>query len=90
MGATGLEIEYKDGYEEVCAMSGYMGVGIASLPSTEADACTLHSLLADFRRPQTITLSNNKSVRISVRSYDSFGETAFRVSLQARPDSKNT
>ena len=88
MGATGLEIEYRDRHEEVCAMSGNMGVGIACLPSSEADACNLRDLLVAIRRPQTITLSNNKSVRISVRSYDSFGETAFRVSLQARPDNK--
>jgi hypothetical protein len=31
--ADSLEIEYKDGQEEVCAMRGCVGVGIASLDS---------------------------------------------------------
>ncbi len=86
MGATGLEIEYKNGQEEVCAMRGNFGIGIASLPSTGADACTLRELLFDLRRrPHTISVSNNRSVRITVRTFDSFGETAFRVLLQASP-----
>ena len=46
MGAGGLNVEYKDGTEHVCAMKGQMGVGIAQFRSDGVEAQALREELA--------------------------------------------
>jgi hypothetical protein len=85
-GADGLDIEYKDGCEEVCAMKGCVGFGIASLDSSSEEARDLRRQLhAIGKRGETISTAGG-TFRLKVRTYDSFGETAYRVEIRARPN----
>ncbi len=45
LGADMLEVEYKDGYEEVFALKGSVGYGIARLPSSSGEAASLRDEL---------------------------------------------
>jgi len=84
LGADGLDIEYKDGHEEVCAMKGSFGFGIASIPSSSEEASTLRDQLrAVGRKGKTITTAAG-DFRVKVSPYESFGETAYRVQIQKR------
>ena len=81
-GADALDIEYKDGHEEVCAMKGNVGFGIASLDSSSEEAQALREHLGAIgRKGKTITAAG-VSYRLKVRTHDSFGEEAFRVSIE--------
>ena len=85
-GADGLEIEYKDGHEQVCAMKGCLGFGIARFPSSSEEAGALRDqLCAIGRRGTTITTSAGDA-RLKVSTYESFGETGYRVQIQTRPN----
>ncbi len=44
-GADTLEIEYKDGHEDVCAIKGGIGFGIASIESSSEDARAMREQL---------------------------------------------
>ena len=83
LGAHVLEIEYKDGYEEVYALKGNTGVGIAMLPSNGSEATILRRQLHDStRRKRRVSVEGSRySLRVS--EYDSFGETAYRVEIVA-------
>lgn len=84
LGGDGLEVEYKDGYESVCAMRGNVGVEIASLPSSGEDACELRKrLLAMTRKRETISIQGNTWI-LRAKRYDSFGEAAFSVSIHEK------
>ena len=88
LGAAELDIEYKNGCEEVCAMNGNMGVGIASLDSSGEEASALRKqVIAIGKKGKTITVAD-ADFRVTVATYDSFGETAYRVSIQTKPTSK--
>lgn len=80
-GADSLDIEYKDGYEEVSAMKGSFGFGIASLPSASEEATGLRRQLRSIgRRGRTIRTPAG-DFRVTVSSYESFGEMAYRVRM---------
>ncbi|MEI7833788.1 MAG: hypothetical protein WCJ56_11405 [bacterium] len=82
LGASVLEIEYSHGKEEVCAIFESMGIGIASLPSSGDEAVALRDVLYSHRRkPLTLTFAGQKRVKLTVKTYDSFGETAYRVTI---------
>ena len=84
-GADGLEIEYKDGHEEVCAMKGCFGFGIARMPSSSEEATALRDqLCAIGRKGKTITTAAG-DFRLKVSPFESFGETAYLVEIQKRP-----
>jgi hypothetical protein len=85
-GANMLEIEYKDGNEEVYAMTGNCGCGlgysIALLPSSSPEAASLRKELHGM-------VARNRRIRVAgcdyvlrCSKYDSFGEDAFRVELR--------
>ena len=76
------EVEYKDGYEELTAIAGDFGIGIGSLRSTSQDAATLwHELYQCARRKRQIVVDGDKC-ELHGRTYDSFGEQAYRVRLR--------
>jgi hypothetical protein len=81
-GADAIEVEYKDCREEVVAMCGPIGFGIASIPSSEAKGTALREELWGLRRRATIIMVSNVAYRVRVRTYDSFGEKAFRVDFE--------
>ncbi|MBI2918054.1 MAG: hypothetical protein HYY01_08665 [Chloroflexi bacterium] len=84
--ADTLEIEYKDGREDVCALRGKTGAGIASIESTSEDARTLREhLYAIGREGRSITVGG-RSYHLTVVTYHSFGEDAFRVKIRKTPN----
>ena len=84
-GADELDIEYKDGREEVFAVKGAMGLGIASLDSSGEEATTLRKqLYAVVRKGKTIRVQRAR-YRLTATVYDSFGEDAFRVTIRRGP-----
>jgi hypothetical protein len=81
-GADGLEIEYKDGHEEVCAMKGSFGVGIARFPSLSDDARCLRDQFHAIRRKGRRVTTDAGDFLLRASTYDSFGETAYRVQIR--------
>ena len=86
LGATSIDVEYKDGYEWVFARSGNTGFGIASYKSNSADAKELREdLYAAKKRKNVRTVVNGQVYILKVRIWDSFGEDAFAVSIEPAP-----
>jgi hypothetical protein len=81
LGAERLEVEYKDGYEEVLAIVGEFGFGVGRLSSTSQDAALLrHELYQCTRRRRQIVVDGD-TYELRGQTYDSFGEVAHRVRL---------
>lgn len=81
LGADRLEVEYKDGYEEVSAIAGDFGFGIGTYRSTGQDATELrHELDQCTRRKRQIVVGGD-TYELRGRIYYSFGEEAYRVRL---------
>ncbi|MCP4168884.1 MAG: hypothetical protein GY759_23720 [Chloroflexi bacterium] len=82
MGASGLEIEYKYGYEEICAMSDNLGFGIGRLESSSEEAILLREELFTIHKNKKTTFRvNSKKYVVRVKIFDSFGEDAFYVTI---------
>ena len=81
MGAGGLNVEYKDGTEYVCAMKGQMGEGIAQFRSDGVEAQALREELARLSGKRGDTKVGEGEDTIRVETYESFGETAFLVEI---------
>lgn len=81
-GADRLEIEYKDGHEEVCAMKGSLGVGIARFPALSDEARCLREHLHAIRRKGRRITTDAGDFILRASTYDSFGETAYRVRIR--------
>ncbi len=81
VGADALDIEYKGGYEEVFAMCGSVGHGIASLKSTSPEAESLRTeLQAMVRRNRNLAIAD-REYKLRCRVHQSFGEDAYRVEI---------
>lgn len=85
-GADALEIEYKDGREDVCALKGGIGFGIASIESSSDEARALREQLYAIGKEGKIISVGGESYHVAVITYDSFGEDAFRVKIERRPN----
>lgn len=81
LGAVELEVEYKDGKEEVAAMKGPLGFGVASLDSSSPEAEALREELCEIEERSRIVSVDGRECGLRVETYDSFGETAFRLFL---------
>ena len=89
LGGDALDVDYRAGHEEVCAMRGAIGWGIASLRSSSREGIALreelHGLMHKRRR---VMIGGDAYVLVGTKR-DSFGETAFRVDVRparrARP-----
>lgn len=81
-GADALDVEYKDGYEEVFAMTGAVGYGIARLRSSGPEAASLRKELRGITRRKRRIRVDGRDYELRGRAYDSFGEEAFRVELR--------
>jgi hypothetical protein len=82
LGAEQLDVEYKEGYEEVTAIARDLGFGICRLRSTSDEAATLrHELSQNTRRKRQIVVDGD-NYELHARTYDSFGERAYRVRLR--------
>lgn len=81
MGADEIEIEYKDGYEEIIASKGGFGFGIDRLESNTDETMRLLKRIHELRKRKRITISGKK-YKIQIHIYDSFGENAYRIKFQ--------
>ncbi len=84
LGADQLDVEYKDGYERICAMKAHVGIGIATLKSSGAEACDLRERLYAMTRKKASISVQGKAYTLKAELYDSFGEDAFRVAIHEK------
>lgn len=82
LGADAPDVEYKDGYDEVYAMSGAVGYGIARLRSSGPEAVSLRRELHGIARRKRRLRVDDRDYELRCRVRDSFGEEAFRVELR--------
>ncbi len=82
LGADTLEIEYRDGYEEVSVLKGGVGFEIARLPSSGGRAASLRKELENLRKKRVKVAVSGAPYEIRTRAYDRFGEQAFEVRLR--------
>jgi len=82
LGADHLEIEYKDGCEEACAMKSGFGWGIASIRSSSPEAKSLRNELYALAKKKQRVKVDDHTYQLRARIFDSFGEDAFRVELR--------
>jgi hypothetical protein len=82
-GAKMLKIEYDEGYEEVYACHGDVGVSIGCrIPSSSEEAKSLRAeLYAMGKHPRRIEVGGC-TYELRCRTYDSFGEDAFEVKFR--------
>jgi len=87
LAADALDVEYKDGFEEVFANNGPIGFCIARLESSRQEAVRLREAcdrLSRQKRPRRISVAGLEySLRCA--TFDSFGEEAFHLTLRPSP-----
>jgi hypothetical protein len=88
-GGDSLDIEYKDRHEEVCAMRGPIGFGIARFPSSSKEAVALRQALYQMAKRRTTVTVDEIDYDVRVRIYDSFDEDAFRVQFKQAATGSN-
>lgn len=83
-GAKRLNIEYDEGYEEVFASQGDVGLSIGCrIPRSSEQAKSLRAELhAMGKRPRRIEVGG-RVFEMRCRTYDSFGEDAFEVTFRS-------
>jgi hypothetical protein len=84
-GADDMEIEYKNGREEVFAVSSGIGVAIASLDSSSEEARLLREELYAIAKKKRVVRISGCTYIVRVQIFDSFGEDAFRVTIKRTP-----
>lgn len=82
LGADTIQVEYRDGYEEICVLKGGVGFEIARWPSSGRPAVALRQELHELRNRRTTVIIRGAAYEIRARAYDSFGEQAFEVRLR--------
>ncbi|MEA3335682.1 MAG: hypothetical protein U9R25_07195 [Chloroflexota bacterium] len=83
IGASELEIENKDGYEEIFAMQGGIGFAIARLEASTEEATLLREELYKIEKSKgrRITAAGARHT-VQVEIFESFGEDLFQVTLE--------
>jgi hypothetical protein len=82
LGAEVLEVESRDGHEEVVAYTGPSGRLLARLRGDTPEACALREDLYATRRRLLRFTVRGQEFGLRAEVYDSFGEDAFRVALR--------
>ena len=82
LGADQLEIEYKDGAEEVFAMKSGVGLGIGSFRSSSPEAKSLRNELYALAKKRQRAKIDEHTYELRARIFDNFGEDAFRIALR--------
>ena len=80
-GASEMEVEYKDGWEEVCAVGSGIGVGIARFESNSAEARALRKTLYAIPKKGQVAHIRGCAYLLRVRVYENFGEDAFHLTM---------
>jgi hypothetical protein len=89
-GSEAVEVEYKDGYDEIFPLSGPSGVSLGiRLESSSNEAKSLRAdLYGIAKKRRRITVGGGK-YELRCQVYDSFGEDAFRLEWrQVKPATK--
>ncbi len=81
LGGDGLEVEHKDGYEEITAMKGNLGFGIGDIKSDSPEATALRDELWSLRNRTKRIEVMGTLYKARVTTFNSFGETAYRVKI---------
>lgn len=81
LGADALEVEYRDGHEEIVAYMGALGREIARFRSSSPEATALRRDLYASRRRLCRFSMKGQEHAIRAEIYENFGEDAFRVDL---------
>src|SRR5574337_324214 len=84
-GAQSIEVEYKDGREQVFALEGGIALNTANFASRSPDARELRENLYAARKKPVRTAIGGEVWILKVDVYDSFGEDAFRVRIDPAP-----
>ena len=84
-GVDHMEIAYKNGREEVFAVSSGIGVAIASLDSSSEEARLLREELYAIAKKKRVVNISGCAYAMRVQIFDSFGEDAFRVTIKRTP-----
>jgi len=85
LGALSIGVEHKDGRECVTAEADGAGIRIANYPSSGADAKELlGNLYAAARKPVRTVIAGQVHI-LTVRISESFGEDAFKVTIDLAP-----
>ena len=82
LGVNTLEIEYKDGQEEIFAIKGGVGYGIARFRSSSREAASLRDQLYRIVKKKHCLSMGDRKYELRGRVYDSFGEDAFRLDIR--------
>jgi hypothetical protein len=82
LGADLLEVEYKDGYEEVFATCAGVGHDMARFASASPEAVMLRKELHRIARRRLRLQVDRAEYDLRCTVYDSFGEDAFRLELR--------
>jgi hypothetical protein len=87
LAADALEVEYKDGFEEVFASSGPLGFCIARFDTSSREAVWLREACDRLSRPKLARRISVGGLEYGLRctTYDSFREEAFHLALQPSP-----
>lgn len=82
LGGDGLEIEYRNSYEEITAIKGDFGIGIGNIKSSSRQAAALRDELSSLcNRTKRIEVGGT-AYKARVSTFDSFGETAYRIKIR--------
>jgi hypothetical protein len=81
-GASEMEIEYKDGREQVFAVGQGIGIGIASLDSKSREARLLRQELYSIGKKKRMIRLAGREYTLCARIFDSFGEDAFHIIIK--------
>ena len=79
-GADAVEVEYKDGYEEIYPVGGPVGTSIGfALKSSTKEAKTLRADLYGLSKKRKHITVDGREYELRCELYESFGEHAFRL-----------
>jgi hypothetical protein len=79
-GGNAVEVEYKDGYEEIFPMSGPVGASIGfRLRSSSKEAKSLRADLYNIAKKSKRITVDGREYELRCQVHDSFGEDAFRL-----------
>ena len=82
--AETLTIEYRDGFEEITAYSGGLGVTIDAIKSSTSESDALLEEIEKIEKENRITIDKHE-VLLKISSYDDFGETAYEIKILRSP-----
>jgi len=82
LGADTIQVEYRDGYEEISVLKGGVGFEIARWPSSGRLAVSLRQELHDLRKKRAKATVSGAEYELRTRTYDHFGEEAFELRLR--------